>query len=107
MTLPVGFGGRLVEHVGIDIDEGQILALFLSEAMRVVGPRGAAASATAKPSMPRSLPGRIGATTKLTPSNGWSPLSTLATNYFEPIQTPTSHNHCAEQLVVRHRGFDG
>lgn len=32
---------------------------------------------------------------------------TLATNYFEPIQTPTSHNHCAELLVVRHRGFDG
>jgi hypothetical protein len=107
VALHVGFGGRLVEQVGIDIDEGQMLALFLSEAMRAVGARGAAASATAKPSMPGPLPGRIGAATKLTPSNGWSPLSTLATNYFEPIQTPTIHNHCSENLVVRHRGFDG
>jgi hypothetical protein len=90
VALHVGFGGRLVEHVGIDIDQGQILALLLSEAMRAVEPRGAAASAIAKPSMPRSLPGRIAATTKLTLSNGCSPLSTLATNYLEPIQTPTS-----------------
>lgn len=50
VTLPVGFGGRLVEHVGIDIHEGRILALSSGKAMRAVGPRGAAASAIAKPS---------------------------------------------------------
>jgi hypothetical protein len=33
VALHVGSGRRLVEHVGIDIDEGQILASFLSEAM--------------------------------------------------------------------------
>ena len=41
MPLHVGFGGRLVEHVGIDVDEGQILTLFLGEARRAGGPRGA------------------------------------------------------------------
>jgi hypothetical protein len=28
MTLHVGFGRRLVEHVPVDVDEGQILALL-------------------------------------------------------------------------------
>ena len=41
VPLHVGFGRRLMEHVGIDVDEGQILALFLAEAMRAGGPRGA------------------------------------------------------------------
>jgi hypothetical protein len=57
--------------------------------------------------MPRSLPGRIAATTKLTLSNGCSPLSTLATNYFDLSRPPDKHNHCAELLVARHRSFDG
>jgi hypothetical protein len=34
-------------------------------------------------------------------SNGCSQLSALASNYFEPIQTPSrSHNPCAEVLVA-------
>ena len=39
MALHVGFGWRLVEHVGIDVDEGQILTLFLGEARRAGGAR--------------------------------------------------------------------
>jgi hypothetical protein len=34
MPLHVGFGRRLTEDVGIDVDEGQILALLFGEAMR-------------------------------------------------------------------------
>jgi hypothetical protein len=41
VPLHVGFGWGLAEHVGIDMDEGQILALLLSEAMQAGGPRGA------------------------------------------------------------------
>ena len=41
MPLHVGFGGRLAEHVGIDVDEGQILALLFGEAMRADAARGA------------------------------------------------------------------
>jgi len=58
-----------------------------------------AASAIAKRSRPRSLPGRVSATPSALASNGCSPLSALASNSFEPIQTrPTSHNHCAPVL---------
>jgi hypothetical protein len=41
MALHVGFGRSLVEHAGIDVDEGQILALLLGEAMRADAARGA------------------------------------------------------------------
>jgi len=41
MTLHVGFGRRLAEHARIDIDEGQIVALLLGEAMRAGAARGA------------------------------------------------------------------
>ena len=41
MALHVGLGGRLMEHSRIDIDEGQIAALFFSEAMRADTARGA------------------------------------------------------------------
>ena len=41
MPLHVGFGRSVAEHVGIDVDEGQILALLLSEAMRAGTARGA------------------------------------------------------------------
>ena len=34
MPLHVGFGRRLTEHARIDIDEGQIVALLLGEALR-------------------------------------------------------------------------
>jgi hypothetical protein len=60
-----------------------------------------AASATVKPSRPESLPGSSSATLSLPPTNGFSPLRTLAVNFGEPIQTLTkSHNHCAEPLVL-------
>jgi hypothetical protein len=41
MTLHVGFGRRLVEHARVDVDEGQVLALLLGEAMRAGAARGA------------------------------------------------------------------
>ncbi len=41
VTLHVGFGRRLMEHAGIDVDEGQIVALLLGEAMRAGAARGA------------------------------------------------------------------
>ena len=41
MALHVGFGWRPVEHVRIDIDKGQILALLFGEAMRAGAARGA------------------------------------------------------------------
>ena len=41
MTLHVGFGGSLVEHARIDVDEGQILALLIGDAMRAGAARGA------------------------------------------------------------------
>src|SRR5882757_9090154 len=60
------------------------------------------ASAIAKHSKPRSLPGKPSATPPVPASNGCSQLSALASNYFEPIQTPSrSHNPCAEVLVAR------
>lgn len=34
MALHVGLGRRLAEDVGIDVDEGQVLALLFGEAMR-------------------------------------------------------------------------
>jgi hypothetical protein len=34
MPLHIGFGRSLTEHVPIDVDEGQILALLFGEAMR-------------------------------------------------------------------------
>ena len=33
MTLHVGFSGRASEHARVGVDEGQILALFLGEAL--------------------------------------------------------------------------
>ena len=41
MALHVGFGRRLTEHARIDVDEGQILALLLGEALRAGVVRGA------------------------------------------------------------------
>ncbi len=41
MTLHVGFGWSLVEEACIDIDEGQIVALLLGEAMRAGAARRA------------------------------------------------------------------
>jgi hypothetical protein len=41
MALHVGFGGRLAEDVGIDVDEGQVLALLLGEAMGADATHGA------------------------------------------------------------------
>ncbi|WP_269434429.1 hypothetical protein [Vineibacter terrae] len=40
MALHVGFGRSLVEHAGVDMDEGQILALLFGEAMRAGAARG-------------------------------------------------------------------
>ena len=34
VALHIGFGGWTLEHVRIDIDEGQILALLFGEALR-------------------------------------------------------------------------
>lgn len=34
VSLHVGFGGGLPKHAGIDVDEGQVLALLLGEAVR-------------------------------------------------------------------------
>jgi hypothetical protein len=33
VPLHIGFGGGALEHVGIDIDEGQVLALLIGEAL--------------------------------------------------------------------------
>ena len=41
VTLHVGFGWSLAEHARIDVDEGQIVALLLGEAMRAGAARGA------------------------------------------------------------------
>ena len=41
VALHVGFGRGLAEHAGIDVDEGQLLALLLGEAMRAGAARGA------------------------------------------------------------------
>ena len=41
MTLHVCFSWRLMEHARIDVDEGQIVTLFFSEAMRAGAARGA------------------------------------------------------------------
>jgi len=41
VPLHVGFGRGLAEHALVDADEGEILALLLSEAMRGAGQRGA------------------------------------------------------------------
>jgi hypothetical protein len=41
VALHVGFGWGLPEHARIDVDEGQIVALFFSEAMRAGAARGA------------------------------------------------------------------
>jgi hypothetical protein len=41
VALHVGFGWGLPEHARIDVDEGQIVALFFSEAMRADTARGA------------------------------------------------------------------
>ena len=41
VALHVGFCRGLAEHAGIDIDEGQVLALLFGEAMRAGAARGA------------------------------------------------------------------
>jgi hypothetical protein len=41
VALHVGFGGRTPEHVRVSIDEGQILALLLGEAVSAEVARGA------------------------------------------------------------------
>ena len=41
VALHVGFGRSLPEDARVDIDEGQIVALFFSEAMRTDAARGA------------------------------------------------------------------
>jgi hypothetical protein len=41
MALHVGFGGGLAEHVGVDVDEGQVLALLFGEAMGAAAAHGA------------------------------------------------------------------
>ena len=41
MPLYVGFGGRLAEHVRIDVNEGQVVALLFGEAMRAGVAHGA------------------------------------------------------------------
>jgi hypothetical protein len=41
MPLHVGFGRRLTEDVGIDVDEGQILALLFGEALWAAAVGGA------------------------------------------------------------------
>ena len=41
VALHVGFGRGLSEHARIDIDEGQVMALFFSEPMRADTARGA------------------------------------------------------------------
>ena len=41
VALHVGFGRGLAEHAGIDVDEGQVLALLFGEAMRAGAARGA------------------------------------------------------------------
>lgn len=41
VALHVGFGRGLSEHARIDVDEGQIVALLLGEAMRAGAARGA------------------------------------------------------------------
>ncbi len=37
VALHIGFGRGLPEHAGIDVDEGQILALLFGEASRAAG----------------------------------------------------------------------
>ena len=41
MALQIGFGRSLTEHVPIDVDEGQILALLFSEALSAEAASGA------------------------------------------------------------------
>jgi transposase len=64
-----------------------------------------AASKTAIHSRPRSTLGSVSETPTVPASNGCSPLSALASNCCEHIQTrPKSHNHCA-QVLGRHFAF--
>ena len=41
MPLHVGFGGRLAEHVRIDVNEGQVVALLFSERLGAGAAHGA------------------------------------------------------------------
>jgi hypothetical protein len=70
MPLHVGFGRRLTEDVGIDVDEGQILALLFGEALWAATrwPHHTAAGRrpkhhhprpTSRPAYPRVAPGQL------------------------------------------------
>ena len=41
VTLYVGLGGRLAEHVAIDVDEGEVVALLLGEPVQACAARAA------------------------------------------------------------------